>query len=68
MRTLLEMRRDGSNELRTRKLVLSLSSEARSNLSVAGRAKVPAFIELSADYDRALREQYDYTLTVTVRF
>lgn len=68
MRTLLEMRQGGSNELRTRKLVLSLSSEARSNLSVAGRLKVPGFIKLSADYDRVVREQHDYTLTVTVRF
>jgi hypothetical protein len=68
MRTLIEMRRDGSNQLMTRKLVLSLSSEAKSNLNVVGRLKVPAFVKLSAEYDRVVREQYDYTLTVLVRF
>ncbi len=68
MRTLLEMRRDGANQLRTRKLVLSLSSEARSNLNVVGRMKVPAFVRLSAEYDRVVKEQQDYTLTVVVRF
>lgn len=68
MRTLLEMRRDGANQLRTRKLVLSLSSEARSNLNVVGRLKVPAFVRLSAEYDRVVKEQQDYTLTIVVRF
>lgn len=68
MRTLLEMRRDGANQLRTRKLVLSLSSEARSNLNVVGRLRVPAFVRLSAEYDRVVEEQQDYTLTVVVRF
>lgn len=68
MRTLLEMRRDGANQLKTRKLVLSLSSEAKSNLNVVGRLKVPTFVKLSAEYDRVVREQQDYTLTVVVRF
>jgi hypothetical protein len=68
MRTLLEMRGDGENKLRTRKLVLSLSNEAKSNLNVAGRLKVPAFVSLSADYNRVIQEQYEYTLTVVVRF
>lgn len=68
MRTLLEMRRDGANQLRTRKLVLSLSSEARSNLNVVGRLRVPPFVRLSAEYDRVVEEQQDYTLTVVVRF
>ena len=68
MRTLLEMRRDGTNQLLTRKLVLSLSSEAKNNLSVVGRLKIPAFVKLSGKYDRVVQEQYDYTLTVLVRF
>lgn len=68
MRTLLEMRRDGLNQLLTRKLALSLSSEAKSNLNVVGRLKIPAFVRLSFEYDRVVREQHDYTLTVTVRF
>jgi len=68
MRTLVEMRRDGANQLKTRKLVLSLSSEAKSNLNVVGRLKVPAFVKLSAEYDRVVKEQQDYTLTVVVKF
>ena len=68
MRTLLEMRRDGANQLLTRKLVLSLSSEAKSNLNVVGRLKVPAFVKLSVDYGRVIQEQHDYTLTVFVKF
>lgn len=68
MRTLLEMRRDGSNQLQMRKLALSLSSEARSNLNVVGRLKVPAFVKLSSEYERVVNEQLDYTLTVVVRF
>jgi len=68
MRTLLEMRRDGTNQLTTRRLVLSLSSEAQSNLNVVGRLKIPAFMKLSAEYDRVVRERHDYTLTVLVKF
>lgn len=68
MRTLVEMRRGGANQLKTRKLVLSLSNEAKSNLNVVGRLKVPQFVKLSAEYDRVLKEQQDYTLTVVVRF
>jgi hypothetical protein len=55
MRTLIEMRRDRTNQLMTRTLVLSLSSEAKSNLNVVGRLKVPAFVKLSAEYDRVVR-------------
>lgn len=68
MRTLIEMRRDGANQLKSRRLVLSLSSEARSSLGVVGRIKVPAFVKLSAEYERVVKQQHDYTLTVTVKF
>lgn len=68
MRTLLEMRREGGNQLKMRKLVLSLSTEARSNLNVVARLKVPSFVKLSAEYDRVLNEHHDFTLTVTVKF
>lgn len=68
MRTLVEMRRVGANQLKTRKLVLSLSSETKNNLNVVARLKVPAFVNLSAEYDRVVKEQQDYTLTVVVRF
>ena len=68
MRALLEMRRGGPNQLRSRKLVLNLSSEARNNLSVAGRLKLPAFLNLSADFSRVISEQHEYGLTVSVEF
>lgn len=68
LRTLLEMRRSDANQLMTRTLVLSLSSEAKSNISVVGRLKVPSFVKLSAEYDKVMREQHEYTLTVQVRF
>ena len=68
MRTLFEMRRDGVNQLLTRKLTLSLSNEAKSNLNVVGRLKVPKFVTLSVEYDRVIKEQHDYTLTVLVKF
>lgn len=68
MRALLEMRRDGKNQLLTRKLTLSLSSEAKNKLNVVGRLKVPTFVTLSAEYDQVIKEQHDYTVTVTVKF
>lgn len=68
MRTLLEMRREGANQLLSRKLVLNLSSEAKSNLDIMGRLKIPAFVKLSVEYDRIIQERHDYTLTVFVRF
>jgi hypothetical protein len=68
MRSLLEMRRDGANQLLTRNRRLPLSSEAKSNLKVVGRLKLPAFFKLSAAYDRIVQEQEDYLLTVLVRF
>ncbi len=68
MRTLVEMRRNGPNRLETRKLALSLSNEAKCNLNVVGRLKVPTFVKLSAEYHHVVKEQQDYTLTVTVRF
>lgn len=68
MRTLLEMRREGMNQLLTRKLTLSLSNEAKSNLNVVARLKVPKFVTLSVEYDQVIKEQHDYTLTIIVRF
>ena len=68
MRTLLDMRRDGTNRLSSRKLVLALTSEAKSNLNVVARLAIPKFIKLTAEYDRVVKEQHDYTLTVVVRF
>lgn len=68
MKSLIEMRRDGGNKLTSRKLAINLSSETKSNLNVVGRLDFPTFIQFSADYKRAVEEQYDYTLTVLVEF
>ncbi len=68
MRALIEMRSGGAaNGLKSRKLNLSLSSEAKSNLKVAARLKLPV-ASLSADHRRALSHQQDYSLTVLVKF
>tara|TARA_R110002020_G_scaffold37705_5_gene113693 strand:+ start:12253 stop:12921 length:669 start_codon:yes stop_codon:yes gene_type:complete len=68
MRSLLELRRDGANKLLERTLSISLSSEVRSNLSVVARIKVPTFLKLSAEYGKAVKEELEFRLTVTVRF
>ena len=68
MRTLLEMRRHGGNPIRSRELVISLSSEAKSNLNVVARLKIPTFVKVSTEYDKVVREHKDYSLTVVVKF
>lgn len=68
MRSLIEMRRDGANQIKSRRVKLSLSSEAQSTLSVAGRFEVPKFVKISADYKRVVQERHEYQLTVLVKF
>lgn len=68
MRTLLEMRRDGSNQLTTRKLVINLSSEVKSNLNVVGRLNIKSLVKASVDYDSVVSEKNDYMVTVLVKF
>jgi hypothetical protein len=68
MRSLIEMRRDSTNQITSRELVLSLSSETNNNLKVVGKLKVPGFIKLSASYESLLNNLYEYTLTVKVEF
>lgn len=67
MRSLLTMR-TGPNPIKTRTLNLNLSSEAKGNLTIAGKIQAPTFINLSADYSRILSEQYSYNLKLDVRF
>lgn len=68
MCTLLEMRRESKNQLRSRKLVINLSSEVKNNLQIVGRLHIPSFITLNAQYNQIVHEQHDYTLTVLVQF
>ena len=49
-------------------LIINLSNDAKSNMNVAGRLKVPAFVNLQADYSRILDEQYSYELTMEFQF
>jgi len=59
--TLFEMRRDGAGPLLTRRLILSLSNDAKSNLNVVGLLKVPTFVELTVKYDQVIKDQRDGT-------
>ncbi|ALG70966.1 hypothetical protein VY88_04080 [Azospirillum thiophilum] len=68
MRSLIEMRRDGANQIKSRRVKVNLSSEAQSTLSVVGRLEVPKFVKISADYKRVVQERHDYQLTVLVKF
>lgn len=68
MRTLLEMRREGKNQLRSRKFIINLSSEVKNNLKVVSKLHIPTFVTLLVQYDQVVHEQHDYTLTVLVRF
>lgn len=68
MSSLLDMRRNPNNNLLSRKLTLSLSSEAKHNLHVVVRLNLPPFLEASSDYKKILKEDQEYTLTVVVRF
>lgn len=68
MRGFVELFRDGSNRLKSRRLTLSLSSEIKKNLNIVGRLKIPSFIELSAAYGCVVEEQCEYTITVSVGF
>lgn len=68
MRTLVEMRREGSNQLMCRRLTLNLSSEAKNWLDVLGRLSVIHVGNLSAEFKSVVHDQRDYTLTVEVKF
>lgn len=68
MRGLVDMMEDGGNQMVEQKLTISLSSEAKNNLSVIARLTLPSFVKLSAEYDRVTKEQYDLSLTVLVKF
>ena len=67
MRSLLDMRQNASNLLESRKLHFDMTSETRSNLNVLANFNVP-FLSLEAGYDRHIREQTEFTLTIRVDF
>jgi hypothetical protein len=68
LRALIEMRRDRSNVLLSHRIVISLSNEVQSNLHVAARAKIPSFVNVSADFKKSLINRNEYTVTTDIMF
>lgn len=68
MRSLLDLRRNPNNLLTSRKLQLNMTSEVKRNFNVLASLNIPAYLDLEAGYDRHLREQTEFTLTVKVDF
>ena len=68
MRTLIDLRRNPNNLLSSRDIRLNMTSEVKSNFKVLANLNVPAYISLEAGYDRHVREQTEFTLTVKVDF
>ena len=67
MRSLLDLRQNSSNLLKSRELRFNMTSETQCNLNVLANLNVP-FISLEAGYDRHVREQTEFTLTIKVDF
>ncbi len=68
IRSLLELRQNPSNPLKSRKLHFNMTSETQRNLNVLASFNKPIFLSLEADYDRHIREQTEFTLTTKVDF
>lgn len=68
LRALVDMRRSQANALLSHKIVISLSSEIQSNLQVVARAKIPSFVSIAADYNNALVNRNEYTITTDLTF
>lgn len=68
LRALVQMRRHRENALLSHKVVVSLSNEVQSNLQIAARAKVPGFVNISADCKKSLVNRNEYTVTTEITF
>ena len=68
MRSLLDMRQDSNNQLTSQELQLNVAAETQGNLNVLGNLTVPAYLSLEAGYDRHVREQTEFILTIKVDF
>jgi hypothetical protein len=68
LQALLEMRRGRSNTLLSHKIILSLSNEVQSNLNIATRAKIPNFVNVSAEYRKSVQNRNEYTVTMDMEF
>lgn len=68
MRSLIDLRRNSNNLLASRELQLNLTSEVKRNYHVLAKLNLPAYISVEAGYDRHVREQTEFTLTIKVDF
>lgn len=68
MRSLIDLRSNGMNQIKKRTLNLDLTGEAKNNLKVAGRFRAPQFIELSASYKEEITSQKEYRLEIEIIF
>ena len=68
MRTLLDIRQNPNNSIKSRQLRLNMATETQRNLNVLANLNVPAYLSLEAGYDRHVREQTEFTLTIKVDF
>lgn len=67
MKSLLEMCQNPNNPFTSRKLQLNMTGEVQRNLNVLARLDISA-LSLEADYDRHVKEQTEFTLTIKVEF
>ena len=68
MRSLIDLRRNPNNLLTSRELRLNMTSEVKRNFNVLANLNIPAYLSLEAGYDRHVREQTEFNLTVKVDF
>ena len=68
MRTLLDIRQNPNNPIKSRQLRLNMATETQRNLNVLANLNVPAYLSLEAGYDRHVREQTEFALTIKVDF
>ena len=68
MRALIDMRRNPNNLLTNQKLQLNMTSEVKNNFNVLANLNIPAYISLETGYNRHVRKQTEFTLTVKVDF
>ncbi len=68
MRSLIDLRRNPNNLLTSRKLHLNMTREVKRNFNVLANLNIPVYLSLETGYDRHVREQTEFTLTVKVDF
>ncbi len=68
LKSLLNMRRGGDNTLLNKKIVISLSSETKSNLRVVGRLNIPQYVNVMVDYKSEVKKTASYSVSIDVKF